>query len=85
MNCATLLFPHPAGPVINQIWWCLVSGWLFFVLVPLAIVPEEEGAVGIGRISDAEVGCPIVGRLSYDNIIVVSLLILWKFLLQSVW
>lgn len=64
MNSATLLFPHPAGPVINQIWWCLVSGWLDSVLVLLAIVLEEEGAVEIGRMSDAEGACPIVGRFS---------------------
>jgi hypothetical protein len=62
-----------------------VSSWLDFLLVPLAIVLEEEGEVGIGRMSDAEGGCPIVGRFSYDNIIVFSLLILWKCLLQSVW
>lgn len=40
--------------------------------MPLAIVLEEEGEAGIGRMSDAaEGGCPIVGRFSYDNIIVV--------------
>jgi len=51
MNWATVLLPQPAGPVMSQMWWCCVSGWLYLLVLPLdSDVPlerfEEEGGRG---------------------------------------
>lgn len=69
MYSATVLFPHPAGPVINQI--CLVSGRAKRGM-PLDIVVLDDVDVEIWRLSE-EVGVagPMAGRFSYDNIIFI--------------
>jgi hypothetical protein len=64
MNCATVDLPQPAGPVISQIWWCLVSARLELapLTVPLDIVLED---VEMGRWSgDAGFGWANAGRFS---------------------
>jgi len=34
MNWATVLLPQPAGPVMSQMWWWVVSGWLYLLVLP---------------------------------------------------
>lgn len=57
MNCATVLLPEPAGPVMSHMW-CLVSGLFEGCNVPLDIVFEDDGAE-MGMF--VEVACAIVG------------------------
>jgi hypothetical protein len=49
MYCATVLFPHPAGPVINQIWRFSVLGCLATFEVTFDIACVIAAAVESGR------------------------------------
>jgi hypothetical protein len=73
MNWATVLLPQPAGPVMSQMWWCVVSGWLDLVVWPFVrdeplVRFEADGERG-RRSEVVGVERAIAGRFSYDNII----------------
>lgn len=63
MNCATVLFPHPAGPVTSHMWWCSVEDCFEgdAGLDMLDLVADGE----IGRWSEvAGAEFPMAGRFS---------------------